>query len=527
MRKSQFFTFEYLVYITITVIGFSWLFWEAHRFSNPKLDNYKNYYFRLQEGWLFGRMVDNSDAQYAGFRNNIKLLLPVMVLHSLLSNLFKLYDLEAKNQCTKASLSFNLLFALIFLTVLYGTGVIKILIFITFFYGITKTFGYWKMFPIVVWIFAISTLFLNDYYNGYKFENLHKKFYYLDNYNGIQKNCMDYYWMLRRKLNDVGNNSYDLLTFSVPTGKKLDIFEEHCKKCQECNPKNGKFAKCAKYRIEDDLNFTEYNYFNYLSYCTYTPLYMAGPIITFNDFICQVNKVSSAVKLSTTVIYGFRWLFCFFLMEIILHGIYVVAISKSKAWSEFTPFQISAVGFINLKLIWLKLLIIWRFFRFWALCDGIIASENMTRCMSNNYSTLGFWRSWHRSFNRWIAAKELDISMFHWVESQVWHDISLKLLAWGWLITLFILPEIIATKLFNPYSNLKYFKYLKGIGAVFNIYLMMIANLVGFALGLEGMKIVLVQIFNISGIFFVFGSFTVLFSLSQIMFELRKIEFLA
>lgn len=26
----------------------------------------------------------------------------------------------------------------------------------------------------------------------------------------------------------------------------------------------------------------------------------------------------------------------------------------------------------------------------------------MVRCMANNYSTLGFWRSWHRSYNLWI-----------------------------------------------------------------------------------------------------------------------------
>lgn len=31
----------------------------------------------------------------------------------------------------------------------------------------------------------------------------------------------------------------------------------------------------------------------------------------------------------------------------------------------------------------------------------------------------------------------------------LWHDISLKLLAWGWLIWIFILPETIATKIFT------------------------------------------------------------------------------
>jgi hypothetical protein len=50
-----------------------------------------------------------------------------------------------------------------------------------------------------------------------------------------------------------------------------------------------------------------------------------------------------------------------------------------------------------------KLLLPWRFFRLWALADGIDPPENMVRCMANNYSTLGFWRSWHRSYNLWIT----------------------------------------------------------------------------------------------------------------------------
>jgi D-alanyl-lipoteichoic acid acyltransferase DltB (MBOAT superfamily) len=29
----------------------------------------------------------------------------------------------------------------------------------------------------------------------------------------------------------------------------------------------------------------------------------------------------------------------------------------------------------------------------------------------------------------------------------LWHDLSFKLLAWGWLVSLFILPEIVARQL--------------------------------------------------------------------------------
>ena len=39
----------------------------------------------------------------------------------------------------------------------------------------------------------------------------------------------------------------------------------------------------------------------------------------------------------------------------------------------------------------------------WSLLDGIEPVENMNRCMSNNWTLQGFWKSWHRSFNRWLV----------------------------------------------------------------------------------------------------------------------------
>lgn len=58
-----------------------------------------------------------------------------------------------------------------------------------------------------------------------------------------------------------------------------------------------------------------------------------------------------------------------------------------------------------------QLLVIWRFFRLWALLDGIDTPENMVRCMANNYSTLGFWRSWHRSYNLWLLRYDYSEKM--------------------------------------------------------------------------------------------------------------------
>ena len=61
------------------------------------------------------------------------------------------------------------------------------------------------------------------------------------------------------------------------------------------------------------------------------------------------------------------------------------------------------VSYLLLLVMWLKFLLIWRFFRLWAMMDGLETPENMTRCMSNNYSLAQFWKGWHASYNQWIV----------------------------------------------------------------------------------------------------------------------------
>ena len=73
----------------------------------------------------------------------------------------------------------------------------------------------------------------------------------------------------------------------------------------------------------------------------------------------------------------------------------------------------------------------------------------------------------------------------------LWHDINLKLLMWGWLITVFILPEVLAGFLFpkRRWQNHKTaYRWICGVGGVGNVLMMMAANLVGFAVGLDGLQ---------------------------------------
>jgi protein-cysteine N-palmitoyltransferase HHAT len=182
------------------------------------------------------------------------------------------------------------------------------------------------------------------------------------------------------------------------------------------------------------------------------------------------------------------------LMECMMHLFYVVSMSKAKAWNTLSAFELSQFSYWNLKFIWLKLMIIWRFFRMWAMLDGVDVEENMVRCMSNNYSAVDFWRTWHKSYNRWLVrylyvplggqTSKIRNTLIVFTFVAIWHDIELRLLIWGWLITLFVLPEITLSAASKKYLQHKpYYRHLCGLGASLNILMMMIANLVGFCDG--------------------------------------------
>ena len=94
---------------------------------------------------------------------------------------------------------------------------------------------------------------------------------------------------------------------------------------------------------------------------------------------------------------------CLLVLEFLTNKFPFFAVISSGLFPHLSPVELAVVCYITLKMMWLKFLITWRFFRLWALADGTLAPENMTRCMSNNNSLETFWRGWHASFNKWIV----------------------------------------------------------------------------------------------------------------------------
>jgi D-alanyl-lipoteichoic acid acyltransferase DltB (MBOAT superfamily) len=248
--------------------------------------------------------------------------------------------------------------------------------------------------------------------------------------------------------------------------------------------------------------------------------------------VSQLRYAAKSIETSRTIKYGIRFLLTLLAMEVLLHFDYCVAISKANPnWSDYTPAQLSLLSYFNLHVLWLKLLLPWRLFRLWALVDGMDPPENMIRCLSNNPSTVAFWRGWHKSYNRWLIRYIYiplgGASSKTWLSSvrsalnyaavftfvALWHDISLNLLVWGWLVVFFMLPEVLAGYIFPKKrweNNLTAYRVICGIGGVANLMLMMMANLVGFAVGIDGLKSIIAGIFKDYS-----GEFPCLFRLLQ------------
>ncbi|KAJ6539695.1 MBOAT, membrane-bound O-acyltransferase family-domain-containing protein [Mycena capillaripes] len=496
----------YAVFIFIIVLIMGWI---PITLSSPTHPNYPRFRSKLSQGWMYGRQVDNSDAQYRGFRNNFIPL--TLAAGAFLVARFVRTRIHTASPDNMYLLRFNFAASIIMLIALHGTSALKVFAILTGNYLISKSCGASKSGPICSWIFNVAILFLNDRYSGYTFGSLAPSLAYLDSYEGIYPR-----WHV---------------TFNITMLRLVSFSMDYYFACNTI-PNSSEACLQRQTRTHPE---SIYSYLNYVSYALYPPLYLAGPIMTFNDYIWQHRKPLNIAK-SAVFRYAIRFLVSLLTMEFILHFMYVVAMKDTKAWVGDTSAQIAMIGFWNLIIVWLKLMIIWRFFRLWAMAAGIEAPENMIRCMANNYSVFGFWRSWHRSYNLWLL-RYIYIPMggrnntvlntlliFTFVA--LWHDLTFRLLAWGWLVSLFIVPELAASTILpeSQYGHKPWYRHACAAGAVLNMMMMMAANLVGFVLGIDGTKYFVEQLYGTAeGLRFLVGASVCLFAASHLMFEYRRV----
>ena len=260
---SRWNTWEFYFYGLVFVICVPQMYWAVWEVSQPSHPNYKNYEHLLSPGWLLGRKVDNSDGQYAGFRDNIPYLAALLIVHPLLRRAYDLLtqsDAETNtshangpadagrkarqpNSRLQHRLCFDLVTALLFITALHGFSAFKVLLILYINFTLTTSLPP-HLIPTVTWIFNISILFANELARGYRYQDaaaMIEPFYgavanwgkFLDSYGGLIPRWevlfnitvlrlisfnLDYYWSLDR---DRAGSPVEVSTFKATTYPRL------------------------------------------------------------------------------------------------------------------------------------------------------------------------------------------------------------------------------------------------------------------------------------------------------------------
>lgn len=500
--RSLWNTWEFWIYGIIHLVTIPIMLKTAHEAaSSQNSNNFAKFSHLLSRDWL-GYLVDNSDLQYRGFRDNFLLLLGLVSIHKVVRHFVPIQRVQL-----------DFWFGILVVIGLHNIGgFLKILAILSVNYQIAHNLS---LSPLALWIFGIGILFSNEYFRGYPVSGMIDSLGWLE--GGILRN-----WEVFFKCTMMRMLSY---SFDYRQAvQKIPL-----------SPSDVRDEESARIKVPRPIE--QYSFQNYVAYCLYSPLYLAGPLITFNDYMSQSLHPLKTVNLRRTAMYAMRFFLSYMTMEFLLRYIAVNAVMATRAWKDDTPAQISMVGFFGLVHIWLKLLLPWRFFRLWSLIDGIDPPENMVRCVADNYSAASFWRSWHRSFHLWVlrylyiplggSKKPIRNNLIIFAFVAIWHDIQLRLFIWGGLIVLFVMPELIARRLFPPskFGNHWWYRYVAGIGAVANIWMMLIANLVGFGVGMDGIYQLLNEMVSTAaGLRFVLICSFLLSVGVQVMFEVRQAE---
>lgn len=274
----------------------------------------------------------------------------------------------------------------------------------------------------------------------------------------------------------------------------------------------------------------------YIAYVLYIPLYICGPVITFEDFFyCMTSEnYSASPKRDNKLVYFCRFLLCLGCIELFQHYFYVSAITymsfrqQVKHGSLMLPLlhvlalepndlsgeelslsaeKLMLYSYLSLLFLWFKFLLIWRFFRCWAVFDDIYPVENMQRCVNNNYTVVGFWKGWHGSLNRYLVKymyiplggnkvsllRKLANVFIVFLFVAIWHDLEWHLMLWGLFFAAVFIPEMLVISFYKKHlSEMAFFKRYPTIelllcasGGGVMILAITIGNIIGYTIGLD------------------------------------------
>ncbi|GBG73646.1 hypothetical protein CBR_g16989 [Chara braunii] len=505
-------------------------------------------------GWMFGRQIDLSDTQWRTFRNNLP------VLSALLGLLVTLGELLRRlcPKSTSAQTFFWFKCSVFTLLYMHGACIVFVFLFAGLNFALVKACAGNRWYPPVLWVFNCALLLSSRLHNGYSFAlMLGSEFAYLDGYRGGFRWEICYNFLMLRMISFGMDFHWSLIKRPSP----VDL-AKHKESCEVCSGYVGGIGgggrgggggggrrlggaeesaegQCYLARQEGVIDLKHFNLMKYLCYLFFTPLYIAGPISSYGAFVSHLESRQTAHSQWKLLQLFLRYAACFALMELITHFTHFNALAISMAWQSLSPFEVFAIGYGVLNFMWLKFLLIWRFFRLWALVAGFDVPDNMLRCVNNNYDLEGFWKNWHASFNRWIvryiyiplggaASRGTNVWLIFTFVA-LWHDLDWRLLTWAWMTCVLSMPEI-SVKLLMKSEKMRWVKdtwmYREAcaVCGALNITGLMGANLVGFVIGPDGLQTFGAKFLTRQSVPLIGGIFVAFYAGTKVMFDIRERE---
>lgn len=179
----------------------------------------------LSDGWIPGRKIDITDAQYYTFRSKLPYMGSLLIFHPLLRKAWDaVFPIQKRSKEGNARLnqraSFDFVFAIVFLIVLHGFSALKVLLILRLNYMIATKLPR-NYVPSATWAFNILVLFANELCHGYHYRTIAQLFMpplqswgaWMDSYSGLMPRWqilfnitilrlvsfnMDYYWSVEK-----------------------------------------------------------------------------------------------------------------------------------------------------------------------------------------------------------------------------------------------------------------------------------------------------------------------------------------
>ena len=496
----------------------------------------------LQPGWLFGRQVDLSDAQWRAFRTPFLTLLGAALVTA------PLVAAARRALGPDAMPAFHAAYGAVFASYLHGVRSVWIVSLICAHYCVCRAFAGRRHIGLAaVWVSGLAALAAAQFsapawsfagLGGSALEPLDASF------QGVLPRWWVHFNLLVLRLISFGadlhrHRARDAETRpnpSEPETRKTTARVSGSvwrgagapepaepERAGRLEPSNGSVVQRSERvgawdgtrRDRDSLKNrdpparVEYSFAEYFAYCLYPPLYLAGPTCVFHGFAPQLYAAQTTHSRRAVARYALvKFALVFLLLEVWTHLVYTNAMALGRVWTRgemFGPFEVGATSLATLNFMYLKFTVMWRFFRAWALASGVEAPENMLRCVNNNATILGFWKGWHASYNKWLvryvyvplggAKHRLANAWVVFLFVAAWHDkMNTRLLGWSVIFAAFLAPELlvgaIGRKTFPTVESRDtvVFRCLRSFAGAVNVHVLIAGNMVGYVVGLDGLE---------------------------------------